>query len=56
METWEAVMQAVSQWGVTAVVLAYFIFRDYKFMGTLQTTLQTLVDSVNLLKELIKSN
>lgn len=39
--------------GVTIVIIAYFIFRDYKFMSSLQTTLTTLVDTVNTLKEIV---
>lgn len=39
--------------GTTVVVLAYFIYRDYKFMDTLQTTLQSLVDTVDCLKNTI---
>lgn len=38
---------------VTIVIIAYFIFRDYKFMGSLQTTLTTLVDTVNMLKDIV---
>ena len=37
--------------GVSIAVIAYFMYRDFKFMGTLQITLQTLVDTVNALKE-----
>lgn len=36
--------------GVTVVVIAYFMYRDFKFMDTLQTTLQSLVDTVDCLK------
>lgn len=39
--------------GVTIVVLAYFIYRDYKFLSRLDTTLQTLVDTVDTLKQAI---
>lgn len=39
--------------GVTIFVLAYFIYRDNKFMGTLQNTLQTLVDTVDSLKSVV---
>lgn len=42
--------------GVTVAVLAYFIYRDNKFMTELQHTLTTLVDAVNLVKELINKN
>lgn len=39
--------------GVTIFVLAYFIYRDNKFMGTLQNTLQALVDTVDSLRNAI---
>lgn len=39
--------------GVTAVMLIYFIWRDYKFMDTLKTTLVSLIDTVQGLKECI---
>lgn len=42
--------------GVSIVIIAYFIFRDYKWMGQLNTTLITLVDTVNALKDLIRRN
>ena len=35
----------------TVVIIAYFIYRDNKFMGTLQNTLTTLVDTVNALRD-----
>lgn len=41
--------------GVTVVILGYFIFRDYKFMGTLKDTLTTLVNTVNTLKEVLQA-
>lgn len=41
--------------GVTIVILGYFIYRDYKFMGTLKDTLATLVNTVSTLKEVIQS-
>ena len=40
---------------VTIVIIAYFIYRDNKFMGQLQQTLTTLVDTVDTLKDLITS-
>lgn len=39
--------------GVSIVVIGYFMYRDYKFIGTLQQTLQTLVDTTNCLKDII---
>ena len=44
------VMQAMYNFGIPVVLLAYFMFRDYKFMGELQKTLQSLVDTVGVLK------
>lgn len=41
--------------GVTVVIIGYFIYRDYKFMGTLKDTLTTLVNTVNTLKEVVQS-
>lgn len=40
--------------GVTVVIIAYFMFRDYKFMNQLQNTLTTLVDTVNALKDVLR--
>lgn len=39
--------------GVSIAIIAYFIFRDYKWMGQLNTTLITLVDTINTLKDMI---
>lgn len=41
--------------GVTVVIIGYFIYRDYKFMGTLKDTLTSLVNTVNTLKEVVQS-
>lgn len=41
--------------GVAVAVIAYFMFRDYKFMGQLQQTLQTLVTTVDTLKDIVAS-
>lgn len=41
--------------GVTVVIIGYFLYRDYKFMGTLKDTLTTLVNTVNTLKEVVQS-
>ena len=38
---------------VSIVVICYFMIRDYKFMESLQTTLTTLVNTVDTLKELV---
>ena len=39
--------------GVTVVMLVYFIWRDYKFMDTLKTTLVSLINTVDSLKDCI---
>lgn len=41
---------------VTIVIIAYFIYRDNKFMGQLQQTLTTLVDTVDTLKDTITAS
>ena len=40
--------------GTTVVIIAYFIYRDNKFMVQLQNTLTTLVDTVGTLKDILK--
>lgn len=40
--------------GVAVAVICYFMFRDFKFQETLQKTLQTLVDTVDALKETLE--
>ena len=42
--------------GVAIAVIAYFMYRDFKFMVQLQQTLQTLVDTVDCLKDVISNN
>ena len=39
--------------GTTIVILTYFIYRDFKFMTQLQTTLNTLVTTVDTLKDVV---
>lgn len=40
--------------GVAVAVIAYFIYRDNKFMNQLQTTLTTLQTSVDSVKQLLE--
>lgn len=42
--------------GVSIAVIVYFMYRDFKFMSTLQTTLTSLVDAVDTLKMIIKDH
>lgn len=39
--------------GTAIIVVAYFMFRDYKFMGQLQTTLTSLVETVGTLRDCV---
>lgn len=41
---------------VSIVVIVYFMFRDWKIMGTLGRTLQELVDSVKDVEQELKIN
>lgn len=45
------IVSLVTNNGTAIAVIAYFIYRDNKFMSTLQTTLQTLIDTVDALKD-----
>lgn len=49
------IITVITNNGVAVAVLVYFIYRDNKFMGTLQTTLQTLIDTVDALKDTINN-
>lgn len=49
----EAIVNLISNTGVTIVVIGYFIYRDFKFMSTLQDTLTTLVNTVDTLKDFV---
>lgn len=40
--------------GIAIVDVAFFMYRDIKFMTTLQRTLTTLVDTVDGLKDIVK--
>ena len=44
------IVGAIADNTVSIVVIAYFMFIDYRFMGELQKTLQSLVDTVGVLK------
>lgn len=45
----------ITNTGVTVVIIAYFIFRDYRFMHQLETTLTSLINTVDMLKEVVKA-
>lgn len=37
--------------GIGVACIVYFMFRDYKFMSTMQTTLKALEDSTELIRD-----
>lgn len=49
----EQIVQLLVNNGTAVVIIAYFMYRDYKFMGTLQNTLTTLVNTVDVLKDAV---
>ena len=51
----DQIVQMLVNNGTAVAVIAYFMYRDYKFMDTLQSTLTTLVDTVNVLKDTLNS-
>lgn len=56
MDELNGVIQILSNFGVSAVIIAYFIYRDNKFMSTLDVTLKTLQDSVDTLIKYIEKD
>lgn len=55
MEMQELITMIVNN-GTAVAVIAYFMYRDFKFMSTLRETLTTLVDTVDVLKDAVISN
>lgn len=53
MEGMEQIAQLASNVGVTVVVIAYFMYRDNKFMSELQKTLTTMNDSLTTINQLL---
>lgn len=52
MEMQELITMLVNN-GTAVAVIAYFMYRDFKFMSTLRDTLTTLVDTVDVLKDAV---
>lgn len=46
------VVKLIMDSGTTIVILAYFIYRDFKFMNRLDTSLTVLNETVELIKEI----
>ena len=53
MEGMEQIVQLASNVGVTVVVIAYFMYRDNKFMSELQKTLTTMNASLTTINQLL---
>lgn len=51
----EAIVNMIVNSSVSIIVIAYFMYRDFKFMVQLQQALQTLIDTVDCLKDVIGS-
>lgn len=52
MEMQEYIKMIVNN-GTAVAIIAYFMYRDFKFMSTLRDTLTTLVDTVDVLKDAV---
>lgn len=47
----ENIIDLIVSNGIGVACIVYFMFRDYKFMATMQQTLTTLEDTTNLIKD-----
>ena len=47
----EDIIDLIVSNGVGVACIFYFMFRDFKFMQTMQQTLTTLEDTTNLIKD-----
>lgn len=50
----QEIVSAIVNSSVSVAVIAYFMYRDNKFMSQLHQTLQALVDTVEALKDSLK--
>lgn len=48
----DEIVKLIMDSGTTIVILAYFIYRDFKFMNRLDTSLTVLNETVELIKEI----
>ena len=46
------IVKLIMDSGTTIAVLAYFIYRDFKFMNKLDTSLTVLNETVDLIKDI----
>lgn len=54
MEDIQAIISIIMNNGVAVALLAYFVYRDNKFLNSLDVSLKTLQNSVDSLKNLIE--
>lgn len=47
----EDIAKAISNYGITIIMLAYFIYRDFKFMNKLDNTLDVIKELLRKDKE-----
>lgn len=53
----DEIVKLIMDSGTTIAVLGYFIYRDFKFMNKLDTSLTVLNETVNLIKDIeLKKN
>lgn len=43
----ETLVNLITNSSLAVIVIAYFMFRDYKFMGEVNTSIQKLVDKLD---------
>ena len=48
----DEIVKLIMDSGTTIAVLAYFIYRDFKFMSKLDTSLTILNETVDLIKDI----
>lgn len=51
----EDIVNLILNSSVSIIVIAFFMYRDIKFLNQLQTTLTALVDTVNTLKDIVNN-
>ena len=49
----EQMINLVANTAISVVVIVFFMYRDLKYMAQLQSTLVSLVDTVNVLKDCV---
>lgn len=50
-----SIVTLITEKSVTIFIIAYFVFRDYKFMTTLQNTLTTLQETMEIVRNTLIS-